>query len=162
MRNLLSSHLVLVLTVVVASIGCAHTQRPEDRIHVVSEDASGVGTALGTGGAGGHDCQEEHEQCFRRCWQQSRPKYPHKHDEWYYKRCTADCSKAYNECLDELDKEAKEHASKLEFSRVNEAIEWIRNHKAEVALGTIVIIAGAAFVITTGGSGALILAPLAL
>jgi len=64
--------------------------------------------------------------------------------------------------LDELDKEAKEHASKLEFSRVNEAIEWIRNHKAEVALGTIVIIAGAAFVITTGGSGALILAPLAL
>lgn len=115
-----------------------------------------------TGGAGGHDCQEEHEECFRRCWKQSRPKYPHKHDEWYYKRCTADCSKAYNQCLDELDKEARQHASKLEFSRVNEAIEWVRNHKAQVALGTIVIIAGAAFVITTGGSGALILAPLAL
>jgi hypothetical protein len=31
-----------------------------------------------------------------------------------------------------------------------------------VALGTIVIIAGVAVVITTGGSGALILAPLAL
>jgi hypothetical protein len=162
MRQFFSSSLILMTAIAVAGIGCVHTQHPENQIHVISEDASGVGTALGTGGAGGHDCQEEHEQCFRRCWQQSRPKYPHKHDEWYYKRCTADCSKAYNECLDELDKEAREHASKLEFSRVNEAIEWLRNHKAEVALGTIVIIAGAAFVITTGGSGALILAPLAL
>ncbi len=51
---------------------------------------------------------------------------------------------------------------KLEFSRVGQAVEWIRNNKARVALGTVVIIAGAAFVITTGGSGALILAPLAL
>jgi hypothetical protein len=45
---------------------------------------------------------------------------------------------------------------------VNEAIVWIREHKAEVALGTVVIVAGVAFVLTTGGSGALILAPLAL
>jgi hypothetical protein len=64
--------------------------------------------------------------------------------------------------VDELEAEEKERAKKLEFSRVDEAIEWIRNHKAEVALGTIVIVAGAVFVLTTGGSGALILAPLAL
>jgi hypothetical protein len=44
----------------------------------------------------------------------------------------------------------------------DDAIEWIRNHKAQVALGTVVVIAGVAFVITTGGSGALILAPLVL
>ena len=50
----------------------------------------------------------------------------------------------------------------LKFSRVDEAIEWIRNHKAQVTLGTVVVIAGVAFVLTTGGSGALILAPLAL
>jgi hypothetical protein len=31
-----------------------------------------------------------------------------------------------------------------------------------VALGTVVIIAGVAFIVTTGGAGALILAPLAL
>ncbi|HZI02846.1 MAG TPA: hypothetical protein VEZ71_02425 [Archangium sp.] len=64
--------------------------------------------------------------------------------------------------MDEQEEEAGETVKKLEFSRVDLAIEWIKNNKAEVALGTIVIIAGAAFVITTGGSGALILAPLAL
>jgi len=45
---------------------------------------------------------------------------------------------------------------------MEQAIEWIREHKAEVVLGTIVIIGGVAFVLSTGGSGALILAPLAL
>lgn len=153
--------MALMAALAIASFGCAHTQQPENRIYVVSEDASGVGTALGTGGAGERDCQAEHEECFRKCWKKSRPPYPHKHDEWYYKRCTADCSKAYNECVDEQEA-AGEGAKKLEFSRVDQAVEWIRNNKAKVALGTVVIIAGAAFVITTGGSGVLILAPLAL
>ncbi|WP_147333104.1 hypothetical protein [Archangium gephyra] len=153
--------LVLLSAVVMACVGCAHTQQPERRIYVIAEDTQGVGTALGTGGAGDRDCQEEHEACFRRCWRKSYPPYPHKHDEWYYKRCTADCRKAFNECVDEQE-EAEREAKKLEFRGVDQAIEWIRINKAEVALGTIIIIAGAAFVITTGGSGALILAPLAL
>ncbi|HEX8699039.1 MAG TPA: hypothetical protein VF815_09410, partial [Myxococcaceae bacterium] len=58
--------------------------------------------------------------------------------------------------------ENEKKTRRLKFSRVDEAIEWITNHKAEVALGTVVVIAGVAFVITTGGTGALILAPLAL
>jgi site-specific recombinase len=62
----------------------------------------------------------------------------------------------------ECEKENEKKAKELKFSRVDDAVEWIRAHKAEVALGTVVIIAGVAFVITTGGSGALILAPLAL
>jgi hypothetical protein len=166
MRSHVNGHglswIVLMAAVAMAVVGCAHRQQPENRIYVISEDASGVGAALGTGGAGARDCQAEHEECFRRCWRKSNPPYPHKHDEWYYKRCTADCSKAYNECMDEQEEETRESAKKLEFSRVDHAIEWIRNNKAEVALGTIVIIAGVAFVITTGGTGVLILAPLAL
>lgn len=154
--------LVALLSVMVmAGVGCAHAQRPENRIHVISEDARGVGIALGTGGAGDRDRQAEHEECFRQCWKKSRPPYPHKHDEWYYKRCTSDCSKAYNECVDAQEK-AEEGVKKLEFSRIDQAIEWIRNNKAKVALGTVVIIAGVAFVITTGGSGVLVLAPHAL
>ncbi len=62
----------------------------------------------------------------------------------------------------ECEKENEKKAKELKFSRVEGAVGWIRTHKAEVALGTVVIIAGVAFVITTGGSGALILAPLAL
>jgi peptide subunit release factor 1 (eRF1) len=62
----------------------------------------------------------------------------------------------------ECEKANEKKARELKFSRVDDAIEWIREHKTEVALGTVVIIAGVAFVITTGGAGALILAPLAL
>jgi hypothetical protein len=150
--------MILMAAMAVVGIGCVHAPRPENQIYVISQDTSGVGAALGTGGGSVRDCQEEHEACFRECWRKSRLPYPHKHDEWYYKRCTTDCRKAYNECVDE--EEAR--GEKLEFSRVDQAIEWIRNHKAEVALGTVVIIAGVAFVITTGGSGALVLAPLVL
>jgi hypothetical protein len=148
--------------VVMAFAGCAHASRPERRTYVVAADAAGVGSALGTGGAGGLDCQAEHEECFRRCWQKSRPPYPHKHDEWYYKRCTEDCRKAYNDCLDEQEEEARKEAGKLEFMTADQAIEWLKLHKAEVALGTVVVIAGVAFILTTGGSGALVLVPLAL
>ena len=148
--------------VVMTFTGCAHAPKPESRIYVISEDARGVGAALATGGAGGRDCQAEHEECFRRCWKQSRPKYPHKHDEWYYKRCTEDCRKAYNDCLEEQEEEARKEAGKLEFMTVDQAIEWLKLHKAEVALGTVVVIAGVAFILTTGGTGALVLIPLAL
>ncbi|SEK92170.1 hypothetical protein SAMN05444354_10376 [Stigmatella aurantiaca] len=60
----------------------------------------------------------------------------------------------------EKDNETKAEA--LEFSRIDDAMEWLEKHKAEVALGTVVSIAGVAFVLTTGGAGALVLVPLAL
>jgi hypothetical protein len=154
--------LVLMAVVAMASLGCAHSQRPAARIYVISEIAQGAGASLGTGGAGVRDCQAEHEACFRRCWEQSRPKYPYKHDEAYYKHCTTLCREAFNRCEEELKEESGDRAMELKFSRVEQAIEWLRAHKAEVALGTVVVIAGVAFVVTTGGAGALILAPLAL
>jgi hypothetical protein len=155
--------IILVTAMALASAGCAHTQRPEHPIHVVSEDAEDVGTALGSGGAGGHDCQKEHEECVELCWKKRYP-WPHNPQQagWYYKRCVSDCKDQYNECVDEQEEAAREREKTLKFSRMEQAIEWIREHKAEVVLGTIVIIGGVAFVLTTGGSGALILAPLAL
>jgi hypothetical protein len=151
--------IALMTAMAVAIVGCAHGQRPENRVYVISEDAREVGTALGTGGAGFRNCDAEHIKCFNDCWSASPLPWPHtKRDEWYDKYCTRECLKQYMECEKENEKKAKE----LKFSRVDDAIGWIREHKAEVALGTVVIIAGVAFVITTGGSGALILAPLAL
>lgn len=154
--------LVLMLAVAMASVGCALSQRPAPRVYVISENAQGVGAALATGGAGVRDCQAEHEACFRRCWEQTRPKYPYKHDESYYKHCTTLCREEFNRCEEEQERESGQRATELKFSRVEQAIEWLRTHKAEVALGTVVVIAGVAFVVTTGGAGALILAPLAL
>lgn len=153
-----------MMAVAMASAGCVHAQRPESQIHVVSENAEGVGTALATGGAGGHDCQKEHEECVKRCWNKKNWPYPHnkKQSGWYLERCEHDCMVQFNKCEEEQEEAARERGNKLEFSRMNDAIDWLRTHKTEVALGTIIIVAGVAFVLTTGGSGALILAPLAL
>ncbi len=65
----------------------------------------------------------------------------------------------------EKEREDAERAKRrppLEFSSLDKARDWIRAHKTEVAFGTVVIVAGTAFIIATGGTGALILAPLAL
>jgi hypothetical protein len=151
--------IVLMIAMALVSVGCAHAQRPESRIYVISEDVSGVGTALGTGGGGFRNCDAEHVDCYNECWNTEPLPYPHtRRDGAFREYCTRECRKQYMECVKENEKKARE----LKFSRVDEAIEWIRDHKAEVALGTVVVIAGVAFVITTGGAGALILAPLAL
>jgi hypothetical protein len=50
----------------------------------------------------------------------------------------------------------------LEFPDMNKALNWLREHKTEVAIGTVVVVAGVAFIVSTGGAGALVLAPLAL
>jgi hypothetical protein len=115
----------LVMALTLASIGCAHPQRPESRIYVISEDASGVGSALGTGGSGFRNCDEEQNQCYEECWSADPLPYPHtKRDGWYRRHCTSECLKLYMECEKENEQKTREF--------------------------------------TTGGSGALILAPLAL
>lgn len=151
--------IALMTAVVLASAGCAHEQRPEPRVYVISKSAHGVGTSLGVGGSGLRNCDQEHIECFDNCWNSNPLPWPYtKRDGWFHEYCTRECRKQYMECAKENEKKAKE----LKFSRVDEAIDWIKSHKGEVTLGTVVIIAGSAFVITTGGAGALILAPLAL
>lgn len=160
--------LALMGAAAVVFAGCGHAKPAHGlsaRTYVIDEDASGVGGALGTGGSG-YDCDDELSKCFTRCWESSRQPYPHvEHNEWYYEYCTRECRKQYMQCVEEQEKEEAERLKKrppLEFSSLDKACDWIRAHKAEVALGTVVIVAGAAFIIATGGSGALLLAPLAL
>jgi hypothetical protein len=149
----------LMMAIAVASTGCAHVQQPERRTYFISEDTQGVGSALGAGGSGFRNCEAEQNECYDDCWNQEPLPYPQTdRDGWLRKHCTSECLKVFMEC----EKANEQKARELKFSRVDEAIEWIKNHKAQVALGMVVVIAGVAFVITTGGSGALILAPLAL
>ncbi len=159
--------IALLGAVVVACAGCGHARPARDnaRTYVVDEDASGVGSALGTGGSG-YDCDDELNACFNRCWESSRQPYPHtEHNEWYYEHCTRECRKAYMQCIEEKEKEEAERVKRrppLEFSTLDKARDWIRAHKTEIALGTVVIVAGTTFILVTGGTGALLLAPLAL
>jgi len=147
--------------------GCVHTRAPArgDATYVIAEDTRGVGSALGVGGSG-HDCDAELHTCFTRCWESSRRPYPHvEHNEWYYEYCTRECREQYIGCVQEQEQEDAERVKRRpehEFSSIDQARAWLRLHRAEVALGTVVIVAGAAFILATSGAGALILAPLAL
>ncbi|MFB1479979.1 hypothetical protein [Corallococcus sp. RDP092CA] len=138
--------------------GCSHAQRPERRAYLIAEDAGGVG------GAGGRDCDAEHVACFDRCWNSSPPlssikRGSGKHHEY----CTEECRERYMDCLDALERAPRRDAvSELRFSDIDGALNWLRVHRSELVVGTLVVVAGVTFVVATGGTGALILAPLAL
>ncbi|REG28940.1 hypothetical protein ATI61_108483 [Archangium gephyra] len=160
----------LLMVVAVASGGCSHTQNPERRVYVISQDASGVGSNLesGTGGAGAEAyCNEMEKQCFKKCWRR-KPKEPsiEKHTENHHKYCSSECLKVFMQCLKEQEElerqESQPQRKELHFPTVDAALDWIRVHKIEVAIGTVVIVGGmvaAPYVIAVLG-GALVLAPL--
>jgi len=153
--------LALMTVMVVASIGCAHAQRPAARVYVISESAEGVGSALATGG-GGHDCQQEHEECMDRCWKKRYPwPYGEEQSGWYHEKCITLCREQFVECEEEQEQLAREKVKKLNFSRMDRAIEWLKDHKAEVSLGTLVLVGGVSFILATNPAGWLILIPVA-
>ena len=160
--------LTLLMALAMSSVGCAHTQPPERKVYVISEDASGVGSNVGsgTGGAGAEAyCSEMEKQCFTKCWRR-KPKLPSikKGDGKHHEYCTTRCREEFNKCLDELEeRERQESQKELHFPTMDAAINWIREHKTEVAVGTVVVVAGviaAPYVIAIAAGGALVLAPL--
>jgi hypothetical protein len=159
--DVLTKLMILQTTVAMACVGCAHAQRPESRIHVVSESAEGVGAALATGGAGGHDCQKEHEECVERCWEQRYPwPYSEEQSGWYHENCIKKCREQFVECDEEQEQAQREREKKLAFPSMDRAIDWIREHKGEVAIGTVVIVGGVVFVLAVSPPGWLVLIPL--
>src|SRR4028119_1991254 len=93
----------MILVLVTTGLGCAHTQHPERKIYVISEDASGVGSNLesGTGGAGAEAyCNEIQKQCYKTCWRRkptisSIPKHSEKHRE----HCSELCLNEFMKCI---------------------------------------------------------------
>ncbi|MCY1035019.1 hypothetical protein OV207_26465 [Corallococcus sp. BB11-1] len=143
-----------VLPFAVAVSGCTHGSRPERRTYVISEGEQGIG------GSGHRDCDAEHVACFTRCWNSIPPLTSikvgsGKHHEY----CTEECRKAYMECIGDLEP-LPQKGDARRFSRMDEALDWLRAHRAEAAIGTVVVIAGMAFIVAAGGAGVLMLAPL--
>lgn len=99
-------------------------------------------------------CDKQHVACFHKCWKKTPP-YPYeKGKQGHYEYCRTVCLKQYMECLESAKLKARE------FSTQSEALEWLRKHKKEVAVGAIILVAGTVFIVATGGGGALVLAPL--
>jgi hypothetical protein len=107
--------------------------------------------------SGTRDCDAEQIVCFRKCWKADPPWPIEKGDKGHDKYCTRKCREEYMECVKELEA----RPSPLTFPEMKAAKDWLASHKAEVLVGTIVVVAGATFVVATGGAGALVLVPLA-
>jgi hypothetical protein len=108
------------------------------------------------------DCDEELKKCLHQCmgsnlgdnwehlFQPPSRKLGGKHAE-----CRKRCWPPYEDCNRQ---NAKDPVKAAEFSTV----DWLKRHREAVVAGTVIVIAGVAFVALTGASGGLLLAPVLL
>jgi hypothetical protein len=60
------------------------------------------------------------------------------------------------DCLDTQKLQA------LQFPAVDGLVEWLKRHRRELVVGSVVVIAGVAFVVVSAGAGLFVLAPVVL
>ena len=110
-------------------------------------------------------CDGRHDQCVKDCLRSSRPfaigyrQYTDTRAQpWRIARswwCPSTCMEALIECKKGRGEWAEEYAA--EFDAIEPALDWIQKHRTELAVGTVVIIAGVAFAIAVAGSGEVVL-----
>lgn len=117
-------------------------------------------------------CDGRHDQCVNDCLKSSKPfaigsrKYMDTQAQpWRIARnwwCPSNCMEAMIECKKGRGEWADQYAAK--FDSIDPAIDWIKKHRAELVVGSVVVIVGVAFAVVVVGSGgaALALAPLLL
>jgi hypothetical protein len=108
------------------------------------------------------DCDAENDQCIKMCMSRPLPRgFGHIRsggrkmggkDKW----CREQCQQAYDDCRD------VEGRQRQEFSAVDEAVDWLKRHHQGILVGSIVVIAGVAFVTVSAGAGLVVLAPAVL
>ncbi|HEX8436855.1 hypothetical protein [Archangium sp.] len=128
---------------------------PLDEPRADARGSRAVDIVYASGGT--RDCDAEQIACFRKCWKTEPPWPIEKGDKGHDKYCTKKCREEYMECVKELEARPRP----LAFPDMKTAKDWLARHETEVLVGSIVVVAGATFVIATGGTGALILIPLA-
>jgi hypothetical protein len=111
-------------------------------------------------------CDGRHDQCVKDCLKSSRPfvighrKYMSSQAQpWSVARgwwCPTNCLEAAVECKKGRGEWAEEYAAG--FDEVDPAIDWIKKHRAELAVGAVVVIAGVAFAVIAVGTGGVALA----
>ncbi len=108
------------------------------------------------------DCHEEFNHCQDDCMSRALPPgYEHvKQGSGAHRSlCRKNCWQPYLDC-EELQE--RQGVRPREFTAIDGAVDWLkRNHKT-ILVGTVVVIAGVAFVAVSAGVGVVILAPVAL
>ena len=100
-------------------------------------------------------CNALQIQCFRKCYNSAPPKGRgwKKGDGDHYKYCQSMCLAQFMECRRKMGIVTRV------FDALDKAWTWIKDHKAEI-IGTVIVVGGVAYIVSTGGSGALVLIPL--
>lgn len=70
--------------------------------------------------------------------------------------CNERCNRAYNDCCRLRDLEPQR------FTAIDPAIDWLKDNRKTILVGTAVVIAGVVFVVVSAGAGLLVLAPVVL
>lgn len=70
------------------------------------------------------------------------------------RHCVRACMQPYLDCsrLKELAE-----GGTMKFRAIDQAVDWVKQHRAQLMAGTVVVIAGVTFVVLTGGSGGILL-----
>jgi hypothetical protein len=106
------------------------------------------------------DCEDEFDACIAMCVKSlTGPDWSHASKGSKAATCRHRCLPAYTDCS-----RLREQAEALSFPVMDEAVKWLKQHREELQVGAVVVIAGVAFVVIVAGSGgaALILAPAVL
>lgn len=105
------------------------------------------------------DCDQEHIDCYRDCMRRRLPSHLNhisRGSGAHGAYCADTCLTAYMDCLEQ------QQSRPLKFSAADDAVEWLKRHREELLVGTIVVIAGVAFVTLSAGAGLVVLAPVVL
>jgi hypothetical protein len=116
-------------------------------------------------------CEGRREQCEDDCLASSRPlpvghlQYPTYRGPWRANKgwwCQESCLKLEDMCARGMGEWAEAYAA--EFDAIDPAVDWIKSHRKEILVGTVIVIAGVAFAaaVAVSAGGALILVPAVL
>jgi hypothetical protein len=105
------------------------------------------------------DCEQERDGCEGDCMGgRMRPGYGHvttpdRKRGGKYDFCRNKCMQPYLDCcrLRELEPQR--------FTAIAGAVGWLKRHREEVLVGSVIVIAGVAFIAVSAGAGALVLVP---
>lgn len=103
------------------------------------------------------NCEDERDACESMCLAGLRGRaWSHMSAGSKKEHCVRVCMQPYIDCC-KLRELAEGKA--VEFHAMDEAVEWLKQNSDRLLVGAVVVIAGVAFVVTVGGGGFLLLAP---
>jgi hypothetical protein len=106
------------------------------------------------------DCEEERDQCEEMCKASLKGRnWSHASAGSKAEICRRRCRPAYLDCS-----QLREQADAVKFPVTDKAVDWLKRHREEILLGTVIVIAGVAFTVVIVGSAgtALVLVPAVL